>query len=1388
MEPWQLTFSLVDSPMNRNLLNFCSAVLFGLLLSVPALTLAERLPIKTYTTANGLARDQVGRIVRDSRGFLWFCTTEGLSRYDGYTFTTFGRDQGLASRVVSDLIETRNGVYWVATSNGLYRFKPEATAQTSKGPNAMFSFDYRGEETRGHNIEVVIEDHTGVVWAGGSQGLLRLEQKDGQWICSRVELSDARPRMEQAIPVAGLLEDKQGTLWIVASDGLYRRLTDGHIDHFTEKEGLHGPLIGRAFLEDREEHIWVGASSGLYQLISHPALNTNIVARLYTKADGLVSNQINSLFQTTDGRFWAGTAGALSELVPTSDRNGRSFRNYTEASGLSSAGIGPINEDRNGNLWLGTESSGVMKIAANGFTTYGDADGLRATRIAALIFDKEGQLCVLGNLGGDRLIQKFNGRGFDAVPLRMPPGYNYWSWGWNQIMFQARSGEWWMQMGWGVVRYPLLDRLAQLATARPYAVYTGAKDRISEEVFRIFEDSKGDVWIGGFSTDGRLLVRWDRRTGTFHHFTKEQGFEPKSAPTAFSEDASGNLWIGFYDGGLARYAEGHLTALTAADGLPTGFIRAIYFDHVSRLWVATAEGGVARIDDPQAAHPHIKIYDTANGLSSNQATAITEDQWGSIYIGTGRGVDRLDPASGHIKHYTTDDGLAGSLINVALRDRDGALWFGTLKGLSRLMPHQDSPGPEPPIVINELRAAGEAYPISALGETAVSGLVLEPHQNQLRIGFLGLSFGTGETLRYQYKLEGAHSDWSALTDHREVNFAGLGPGSYRFLVRAVTADGVASSTPAMVTFRIRPQVWQRWWFLSLAALILLSGIIAFERYRAARMRELGAALSESRKLSTDLTAHQVELHRANATLALEYDVTRVLAEAATPADAAPRILEAICKSGGWEVGALWNVDPEVKVLRCVEVWHRPGFESTQFESMSREQVFVPGVGLPGRVMQSGEASWISDLTRDPNFPRLVTAANEGLKSAFGFPILLESQVIGVMEFFSSELREPDAEQIKMLSTIGSHIGQLIERKRAEEALRESENRFRTLAETASDAIITIDEQSTIMFVNPAAETVFGHALTDMIGEELTMLMPEYVRHLHREGFSRYLDTGHRHLSWEAIELPGLHKSGREIPLEVSFGEFAKNGKRFFTGIVRDISERKRAEEALQRSREERLIELERVRRRIATDLHDDIGSSLTQIAILSEVIRQRVGDDDASKVSEPLSMIAGASRELVDSMSDIVWAINPQKDHLTDLTQRMRRFASDSFTARSIKFQLRLPEAPESPKLEDDIKLGANLRREVFLIFKESVNNMVRHSGCTEAEVELRFADDALVLSLHDNGRGFDTTAENDGHGLASMRDRARGIGGRLELTSHPGQGTSIRLEVPLNHPTHPTS
>lgn len=131
-----------------------------------------------------------------------------------------------------------------------------------------------------------------------------------------------------------------------------------------------------------------------------------------------------------------------------------------------------------------------------------------------------------------------------------------------------------------------------------------------------------------------------------------------------------------------------------------------------------------------------------------------------------------------------------------------------------------------------------------------------------------------------------------------------------------------------------------------------------------------------------------------------------------------------------------------------------------------------------------------------------------------------------------------------------------------EELREGGERSRIVMETVADAVITIDEASTILSVNPAAERIFGYEARELLGSDLTMLMPEYLRRLHDEGVRRYVETGRKHINWAGVELPGLHRDGREIPLEVSFGEFSSGGRRHFTGVIRDITERKRGERRL----------------------------------------------------------------------------------------------------------------------------------------------------------------------------------------------------------------------------------
>jgi PAS domain S-box-containing protein len=200
-------------------------------------------------------------------------------------------------------------------------------------------------------------------------------------------------------------------------------------------------------------------------------------------------------------------------------------------------------------------------------------------------------------------------------------------------------------------------------------------------------------------------------------------------------------------------------------------------------------------------------------------------------------------------------------------------------------------------------------------------------------------------------------------------------------------------------------------------------------------------------VGTDLTEHKCE----EARLAAQYAVTRVLADAPTLAAATPRILQAICESLDWSVGAIWRVDRSDNVLRCVETWHMPSAQVDEFDRDTRSSTFVPGVGLPGRVWQEGQPLWIEDVTCDSNFPRAPIAARAGLHAAFCFPIRLASEVRGVLEFFSQRIQQPDHKLLDMMTAIGSQISQFIERMRAEEALRRYARDLESAKKRAEDA-------------------------------------------------------------------------------------------------------------------------------------------------------------------------------------------------------------------------------------------------------------------------------------------------------------------------------------------------
>jgi signal transduction histidine kinase len=220
---------------------------------------------------------------------------------------------------------------------------------------------------------------------------------------------------------------------------------------------------------------------------------------------------------------------------------------------------------------------------------------------------------------------------------------------------------------------------------------------------------------------------------------------------------------------------------------------------------------------------------------------------------------------------------------------------------------------------------------------------------------------------------------------------------------------------------------------------------------------------------------------------------------------------------------------------------------------------------------------------------------------------------------------------------------------------------------------------------------------------------------------------------------------------------------------------------LHRYRVAQMVSLERMRTAIATDLHDDIGASLSQIAILSEVARASVSGENRLP-QESLRKVSTLARELVDSMSDIVWSIRAEPDEWDSLVRRMREFALDVLGSQGIDFDL-----DASPQ-HDAVHISLQARRQLFLMFKECVHNASRHSGCSAVKAELKTSEGEIVLIVGDNGRGMNpvepvpVNGSAGGTGLPGMRRRVAALGGTIQFVTNPGEGCTVSIRIPARH------
>jgi signal transduction histidine kinase/ligand-binding sensor domain-containing protein len=788
---------------------------------------AELLPVRSYTIADGLPSDQIGRIVVDSRGFVWFCTPEGLARFDGYRIASFGAGEGLPARAAQAFLESRTGAYYVGTPRGLCQFRK------GEGKKQIVTY-LPGTTPRENDVNALLESSSGRIWCGTSGALF--EVLPGPEF-RRQPLPDPPPGFK-GIDIAEIVEDPCGKLWLGTTSGVYVVAPNGSgaAKRLTMQDGLPGDFVN-AMLSARDGRLWVAVRGGLALMRDGCTAGEPGVQRAY-RPD--TARNVLALAEGSDGALWVGTTNGILRL-PFGGR--ATFRHLGRSQGLSDRSIFSLAADKVGNIWAGTEGAGAMMIEPAGFSTFREQDGLVSDRVWSVLGDHAGQVLAVAASENQTAwsLNVFDGARFRSMP---PPRIfgEHRTWGSHGILLQSRTGEWWAASSQGLCRYAAV-KAEGLANRAPEECYVR-----DENVFQIFEDSKGGIWSSAQSPGGDRLMRWDpgkKEIAAFDEFPRRDALV-----RSFAEDRQGNIWMGLWGmGSLYCYDGRRLHHFLPKDGVPSGTIYALLVDSQSRLWIG-ADSGLGLVENPAVAPFRIRTYDRSSGLSSNSVRAILEDREGLLYAATGAGVDRLNPKTGHIKHFSAADGVARGETESAFRDSQGNLWFATAQGLSRLAPAASLQPVNPAVLITGLRAGGVAFPVSQRGETAIFQIQLEPSQNQVQVEFVAFANEPEANLLYAYKLEGSDSNWSPPSGQHVVNYAALATGKYRFLVRAVNSDGIESVTPAEVDFMVLPPIWRRWWFEGLMLAMVTSLVYLLHRYR----------ISQAVSLERMRTAIATDLH------------------------------------------------------------------------------------------------------------------------------------------------------------------------------------------------------------------------------------------------------------------------------------------------------------------------------------------------------------------------------------------------------------------------------------------------------------------------------------------------------------------------------------------------
>jgi ligand-binding sensor domain-containing protein/signal transduction histidine kinase len=811
-----------------------------------------------FTTNDGLSYGNASCFLKDSKGFIWIGTEDGLNKYDGYDFTIF-RNNPLDSSTLSDNIVqciAEDGNYlWIGTRSGLNRFN-KLTEKVTR-----YYHNKNDENTLNDNlISCLFKDRKGRIWIGTDNGfnlynpmgkfkryLLHsnfIDNTSHNWVRAITEGADGllwistvnglyhfNPESNQFNTSPGdreisnsfdtkvidyTFEDKSHNLWVGTYEkGLFmKEKRTNKLFHFThepkEMNSLCNNLVDH-IMEDDEGNIWVATNSGL-SCISHGTIirQDNGIFKNYrhinNEDNGLSTNSITTTFQDNEKNIWIG--GRFGDLDVMA-KPLKKFVNYkfTEmGSQFISNNMTAIAEDKDGNLWFGSDGGGIYfwDRKNNKYKVYrninNDKSSIASDKVLALCIDSYNNLWI-GMWKG----------GLDRMDLN------------NHSIVHYKSNE--------------NDKCSP----------------VSNNVFYIKEDKLKDIWIGFWGTGINL---YDRKSNCFKHF--HYGSYDSTSLSGYNvlnifEDKNSNIWIGTETDGVSllnkkNYSFKHYNLNSPNKASISVGVNTIYEDRKNRFWIGTRLGFIL-LDRKTEVYSK---FTTKDGLPNDFICGILEDEEGNLWLSTNNGISKLTvkEKGGKLalsfRNYDQTDGLPNNQFNKwsYFKTSRNEFIFGGLSGLTIFYPDSFKDNKTlPSTVITGFSIFNSPVPFGVPGSplkeqiSETKEITLSYKQSVISFDYAALNFSNPEKTRYAYKMDGFEKEWNLVGNQRKATFTNLNPGKYTFMVKACNSDGYWNNKSTCIKLTILPPWWLTWWLKAISITLIILFILIYTHLKTARYKK-----------------------------------------------------------------------------------------------------------------------------------------------------------------------------------------------------------------------------------------------------------------------------------------------------------------------------------------------------------------------------------------------------------------------------------------------------------------------------------------------------------------------------------------------------------------------